>query len=384
MRWISPPASSKRAATARGSSSKPCVQRVVLVVGVVLGDGERERRRGVGHVGVVAAGVVHVLVRLAAQHAVQQVPEADLVERGAVEHRHGPPVLGAQLVVEGEQAVHDVRLQLVGVHPLLVGVQQVRHLGGVGEVLDPELPAPQVHQVVGAPVGAHGELARGEVQVVDEPHHDLVRLEPAHPAQLGLDVRHPRHGVAVQPPADAVAVLEERDLEVGAVLLEAPRRVHAGDAAADHGDVVAALGGLGRLVGLVVQDSLGHACLFCGGSGVGRREVGIGDDRGSGFRCKFFWELLRSGFGRAPAGAGSGCGSVGNDTTVPNGVEPRKLRGSRRFALASLTRAPARRVSRPPHPPAPSPPQAGERGRTAVGAGRVGAVGGKAAGRVRG
>jgi outer membrane receptor protein involved in Fe transport len=58
--------------------------------------------------------------------------------------------------------------------------------------------------------------------------------------------------------------------------------------------------------------------------------------RGSRWTCRNGFRT--AGFGRAPAGAGSGCGSVEQQTTLLNGVEPRQTAaGSRPFGPASLT-----------------------------------------------
>jgi hypothetical protein len=52
-----------------------------------------------------------------------------------------------------------------------------------------------------------------------------------------VDVRHARQRHRVEPAAHPVAVLEERDVLLGVALLEAPRRVGAGDAGPHDGDV---------------------------------------------------------------------------------------------------------------------------------------------------
>jgi hypothetical protein len=77
-----------------------------------------------------------------------------------------------------------------------------------------------------------------------------------------------------------------------------------------------------------------------------------------------FFVLKDRGSGVPPAAPGSGCGSVTQQTTLRNGGEPRQTAGgSRRFALASLTRGWCRRPRGwAPSPPGPLSPASGRKG----------------------
>ncbi len=78
---------------------------------------------------------------------------------------------------------------------------------------------------------------RGQAQRRDGAEHMRVRFEKAHAAGFGDQMRGLREGIGMQPPADALARLEQADAQLRLHLPQPPGGIDARNAATDDGDV---------------------------------------------------------------------------------------------------------------------------------------------------
>jgi hypothetical protein len=98
------------------------------------------------------------------------------------------------------------------------------------------VPTPQVDEVSRIP---HGEAVDGQIEVLDQPNDLLLGVEQAHPAEFRPQMWSARWRDGQQAAPDALAQFTERNPSARIVFEQTPGDVRAGDAAADHHDVIA-------------------------------------------------------------------------------------------------------------------------------------------------